>query len=120
VALRAAAAARPAQLDRAVALAALTPVAFLVTNRVFSLQFVLVLTVGWAVAAALFAFSRREQLLIGAGIAAAVGANAFMYPYSDPTGVLKWPAYALPGWIVIVGLTCWLVRRVLADFPRPG
>jgi Glycosyltransferase family 87 len=120
VALTAAAAARPAQLDRAVALAALTPVAFLVTNRVFSLQFVLVLTVGWAVAAALFVFSRREQLLIGAGIAAAVAANAFMYPYSDPTGVLKWPAYALPGWIVIVGLTCWLVRRVLADLPRPG
>jgi hypothetical protein len=113
LALTAAAASRPAHLDRAVALAALAPVLFLVTNRIFSLQFVLVLMAGWGAAAALHVADRREQLLVGAAIAAVVASNAFMYPYDDPTGVLAWPAYALPGWIVTVGLTVFLLRRVL-------
>ncbi len=106
-----AAATRPGQLDRAIALAALAPVIFLVTNRVFSLQFVLVLAAGWSVAAALVTQSRREQFLVGALMAAAIAANAFMYPYIDPTGALKWPAYALPGWLVMVALTVLLLRR---------
>jgi hypothetical protein len=115
IAVGVAAAARPAQLDRAVALAALSPVVFLVTNRVFSLQFILMLAAGWAVIGALFTAGRREQLFVGAAIAAAMASNAFMYPYDDPTGVLAWPAYALPGWIVTVGLTVWLARRVLHE-----
>jgi hypothetical protein len=114
LAVVAAAAVRPARLERAVALAALAPVVFLVANRVFSLQFVLVLAAAWAVAAALFVTGRREQLVVGAAIALAVTCNAFMAPYSDPTGFLAWPAYALPGWIVTVGLTAFLARRVLA------
>jgi hypothetical protein len=120
VVIVAAAARRPPDVDRAVALAALAPVVFLVANRVFSLQFILVLAAGWAVAGALYARDRREQLLIGAAVAAAIASQAFMYPYDDPTGVLAWPAYALPGWIVIVGLTAVLLRRALRSGPVPA
>ena len=48
-----------------VALAALAPVAFLLTNRIFSSQFLVVLLVAWAIAIALLARSRREQLAAG-------------------------------------------------------
>lgn len=53
-------------------------------------------------------------------MAAAIASQAFMYPYDDPSGVLAWPAYALPGWIVIVGLTAVLLRRALRSAPAPA
>ena len=72
------------RLAAGVAVAAVAPVAFLLTNRIFSSQFLVVLIVAWAVAIALLARSRREQLLLGAGAAAASLLNAFVYPFVLP------------------------------------
>src|SRR5918995_5806441 len=53
------------RLRAAVALAVLAPAVVLLTNRIFSPQLVIVLFASWAVAAALVAGSRREQLAVG-------------------------------------------------------
>jgi hypothetical protein len=74
----------------ALALAALAPAAFLITNRIFSPQFVLVIASGIAVAGALVLGSRREQLLLGALIGAMSTAGAFVYPYALPHYRFTW------------------------------
>lgn len=120
-ALVAAAMRRPGRRDAAIALAALAPVVFLVANRVFSVQFVLVLAAGWAVAASLAAPSRRAQAVAGSAAAAAVFANAFVYPFDDPAGVVSWRPYALLTWIVTVPLTvviAWWALRAPATRPE--
>ena len=55
------------RLAAGIALAALAPVAFLLTNRIFSSQFLVVLLVAWAIAIALLARSRLEQLAARSG-----------------------------------------------------
>jgi hypothetical protein len=95
----------------AVALAALAPVVFLVTNRIFSPQFLLVLVAALAFAGALVAVSRSEQLLLGLLVMAASFLNAFVYPYDAPYGIVSWrflaPAVFAPA-LVATGL---VVRR---------
>ena len=77
-------------------MAALAPAVFLLTNRIFSSQFLVVLLVAWAVAIALLARTRREQLLLGAAAAAASLLNAFVYPFvlPGPSGIWE-PVSAL-------------------------
>jgi hypothetical protein len=70
-----------ASLRAAVALAGVTPVAFLLVNRVFSPQYLVLMLVAWAIAGALLVESRREQLALGLAVMAATTANAFVYPY---------------------------------------
>ena len=65
---------------QAVALAALLPVAFLVTNRVFSAQFLVLMLAAWAVAGSLVVRTRGEQLAIGVIAAGATVGNVFIYP----------------------------------------
>jgi hypothetical protein len=104
-----------------VALAALAPVAFLLTNRIFSSQFLVVLLVAWAVAIALLARSRREQLLLGATAAAASFLNAFVYPFALPGPSGVWEAASALMFGVALSLTGWLVlasRR--ADYASPS
>ena len=74
----------------AVALAALSPVAFLLTNRIFSPQFMLVVFAGWALAAALVVRTRKEQLWVGVAMAAAAIANEFVYPFALPRYDVTW------------------------------
>lgn len=109
------------RLAAGVALAALAPVAFLLTNRIFSSQFLVVLVVAWAVAIALLSGSAREQLLLGAAAAAASLLNAFVYPFvlPGPSGVWE-PTSALM-FAVALALTGWLLlasRR--ADYASPS
>jgi Glycosyltransferase family 87 len=94
----------------ALALAALAPAVFLLTNRIFSPQFVLVLVAAWAVAAALVALDRREQLLAGLAAGLISVANAFVYPYALPhydqtwviaSGVLFSVGLLLTGWLTL-------------------
>jgi hypothetical protein len=66
--------------DHAIAATALLPAAFLLTNRVFSAQFVLVLTASWLVAGALLCRSNRTQLALGGAIMAALFGNALVFP----------------------------------------
>ena len=92
----------------AVALAALTPAAFLLTNRVFSSQFLVLLVAVWAFAAALVVGSEREQLAVGVGMAGTTFANALVHPYELP---FAWQLASLAMFVLAVGVTAWLVVR---------
>ena len=77
------------------AVAALAPALFLLTNRVFSPQFMLVVAVAILLACALTARDRTEQLLVGTLVMGATFANAYVYPYADSVLGLSWtPASA--------------------------
>src|ERR687891_644858 len=69
------------RLGNALVLAALAPAVFLLTKRVFRPQFMLVVTAALALAGALAAPGRREQLALGLLLLAATFANAFVYPF---------------------------------------
>lgn len=105
------AAARAHTQRAAVALAALTPVAFLLTNRIFSPQFVLVAFAAWALAAALVVRTREEQLWVGVAMAAAAIANQFVYPFALPQYDATWVLSSFIFFSLSVVLTAWLVRR---------
>ena len=105
------AAARARTQRQAVALAALAPVAFLFTNRIFSPQFMLVAFAAWALAAALVVRTRREQLWVGAAMAAAAVANEFVYPFALPRYDVTWVASSSVLFAVTLVLTGWLAVR---------
>jgi hypothetical protein len=94
----------------AVALAALTPAAFLLTNRVFSSQFFVVLLAMWALAAALVVRSAGEQLAVGAGAGLAASANAMVHPYNV---WFAWEAASAILFALAIVLTTWLVWRTV-------
>jgi hypothetical protein len=71
-----------ASLRAAVAIAAVTPAVFLLVNRVFSPQYLVLILVAWAIAGALLVESRKEQLVLGLAIMAATTANALVFPYA--------------------------------------
>ena len=97
----------------AVALAALAPVLFLLTNRIFSPQFLVPLLTAWAIAGALLVTTEREQLLLGLTMAAAAAANAFVYPFALPFYAQTWPILSAILFGLGLGLTGWLVARAL-------
>jgi hypothetical protein len=104
-------AARARSPRSAIALAALAPTVFLLTNRIFSPQFVLVLFVSWAFAAALVLESPRAQLAAGIAMCTASLGNAFVYPFALPRYAVTWPLCSAVLFAVGVGLTLWLARR---------
>ena len=106
-------AARVHSRGHAVALAALAPAAFLLTNRVFSSQFLVLLVAVWALAAALVVVSDREQLAVGLAMAGATFANALVHPYTVP---VAWELASAVMFGLAIGLTTWLVVR--ATGPR--
>jgi hypothetical protein len=95
-----------------VAVAAMAPVLFLLTNRVFSPQYLVPILAAWAIAGALLLDSRRDQLILGIAAMAATTANAFVYPYT---------LFAVGLWIVasallfVIGLSAsaWLTLRAV-------
>ena len=91
--------------------------ALLLTNRIFSAQFLVVLLVAWAIAIALLARSRREQLLLGAAAAVASLFNAFVYPFvlPGPSGI--WEPVSALMFAVALALTGWLLLTASAQ-PR--
>jgi hypothetical protein len=102
-----------ANLDGAVAAAALMPTVFLLTNRVFSPQFALVALAAWAVAIALLARSRGEQLALGAVAMLATYANAIVVPgFAD-----SWVGWSALHFTLSVGLTAWLLLAVARRTP---
>jgi hypothetical protein len=109
------------RLAAGVALAALAPAVFLLTNRIFSSQFLVVLLVTWAVAIALVARTRREQLLLGAAAAAASLLNAFVYPFvlPGPSGI--WEPVSALMFAIALALTGWLLLTVARarDYASP-
>jgi hypothetical protein len=74
----------------AVALAAVAPVVFLLTNRIFSPQFMVLVLVALSIGAALVSPTRRTQLAFGVALMGATLANGFVYPYSLPYQAITW------------------------------
>jgi hypothetical protein len=110
------------RLAGGVALAALAPAAFLLTNRIFSAQFLVVLLVAWAIAIALLAGSRREQLVLGAAAATASLLNGFVYPFvlPGPSGI--WEPVSALMFAVALALTGWLLLTAARgrDYASPS
>ena len=106
------------RLAAGVALAALAPATFLLTNRIFSSQFLVVLLVAWAIAIALLARNRREQLLLGAAAATASLLNAFVYPFALPGPSGIWEPVSALMFALALSLTGWLLLR--ADYASPS
>jgi hypothetical protein len=103
----------------AVAAAALAPAIFLTTNRIFSPQFLLVMAVAWAIAGALLARSRREQLVIGLAVMAASLANAFVYPYVLWDRDATWEVCSAALFVTALGISGWVAVRVWLSSRRP-
>jgi Glycosyltransferase family 87 len=93
-------------LASVVAVAALTPTVFLLTNRVFSSQFLVTMLVAWAIAAALVVRTRREQLAVGVLATAATCANALVHPYTVPR---VWELASVALFALALAVTGWLV-----------
>jgi hypothetical protein len=110
-------AARARTQRAAVALAALAPVAFLLTNRIFSPQFMLVAFAAWALAAALVVRTRSEQLWVGVAMAAVALANEFVYPFALPRYDVTWAICSAILFGAGLGLSGWLALRATAE-PR--
>jgi hypothetical protein len=98
----------------AVALAALLAAAFLLTNRVFSAQFLVTLLATWAVAGSLVVRTRRQQLIIGAVAAGATVGNVLVYPAQ----AAHWTAWSAALFLCACSVTVALV--VLATGSRRG
>lgn len=100
-----------------IAVAAVGPVVFLLANRVFSPQYLVIVLAAWAIAGALVLETRREQLALGALAMAATAANAFVYPYTLYEQHLWRVASAA---VFVLGfVTCaWLLVRAVALAPR--
>ncbi len=110
------------RLVAGIALAALAPVAFLLTNRIFSSQFLVVLLVAWAIAIALLARSRLEQLVLGAVAAAASFLNAFIYPFALPGPSGIWEPVSALMFAAALALTGWLLLTAARgrDYASPS
>jgi hypothetical protein len=108
-------------LRSGLAIAAVAPAVFLLTNRVFSPQYLVLILVAWAIAGALVLESRRDQLALGILAIGATTANAFVYPYTLLQQSLWRGASAI---LFAVALTtcAWLVLRAtqLARKLEPG
>jgi hypothetical protein len=99
-------------LRPAVAIAAMAPVVFLLTNRIFSPQYLVPILTAWAIGGALLLESRREQLALGIAAMAATTANAFVYPYTlYAFGVWKVASALL--FAVGLAVSVWVVVRAV-------
>lgn len=96
------------RLRPAVALAVLAPALFLLTNRIFSPQFVIVLFASWLVAGALVVRTRRAQLAVGVTAALVSACNAFVYPFALPHYAETWVICSAVLFAAAFALTAWL------------
>jgi hypothetical protein len=99
----------------AVAFAALMPIVFLLPNRIFSPQFLVLLLASWAVAGSLLARDRIDQLLFGSAVLAATLANALVYPtqsqdWFEFSALMFLLAIAASAWVVLRGATASVTR----------
>jgi hypothetical protein len=106
-------ASRTDRLRGGVSLAALAPVVFLLTNRIFSPQFLVTCVAAWAIAASLLAESRSEQLRFALVVFGATLANVLVYP----TGAPYWPAFSAGLFFLSFVATGWFWLRTVAARP---
>jgi hypothetical protein len=91
----------------ALSLAVLCPVAFLVFNRIFSPQFLIVLIAAWFVAGSLLARDRADQLLVAFLALASSVANALVYP----TQARFWTVFSGFLFLFALAATAWVIAR---------
>ena len=90
------------------AVAAMAPVAFLLTNRVFSPQYFVTILAAWAVAGALVVRSRGEQAALAFPMLASTVANVLVYPTLKPaywfmcSAVLFLLAFLTTLWLLLI------------------
>jgi hypothetical protein len=98
---------RGKNVHAAIATAAMAPVVFLIFNRVFSPQFLVLLAGAWAVAGSLLAKSRRDQLLFGVLILGATLSNTLVYP-TEPA---QWGVFSVSLFVFALAATAWVFTR---------
>jgi hypothetical protein len=98
----------------AVAFAALMPVVFLIPNRIFSPQFLVLLLASWAVAGSLLARSPFDELVFGAIAGAATLANALVYP----TQSQDWFELSAVLFLLSLAASAWVVARGVSSVTR--
>jgi hypothetical protein len=107
-----AAGARARTQSGAIALAALAPVAFLVANRVFSVQYFVVLLAAWAVAGALLIRSERQALAATSVALGATVASALIVPYPIHRPHV-WEFMSGLRFALAISLTAWLAVQAV-------
>ncbi len=108
-------AARARSVTAAVALAGIAPVVFLLTNRIFSPQFMVLVTVALALAGALVLETTRQQLALGVALGLGTLANAFVYPFALPEYRVTWQVCSAILFVVAIGATTVVVRPAVKD-----
>jgi hypothetical protein len=96
-----------------VAVAAMAPVVFFLTNKIFSPQFLIPLLAAWAVAIALLARTRREQAALGGLALLATFANAFVGQFVLWDHDRTWLTCSVVLFACALVLTGWSLRRAL-------
>ena len=112
---------RAREPSSAIALASLAPVVFLLTNRIFSPQFFVLILAAWAVAASLLVRERRELVLVGAIGAAATIPNTILYPSlgARPVGEIPgWTFLSAGAFLPALVATGWLIARAVELRPE--
>lgn len=102
-------------IRHALVFAALAPVLFLLTNRVFSPQFMLVLVAALAFAGALTLTRRSEQLLLVALLTTAALANVFVYPLEAPLRVASWQPFSAALFATALAATAVILTRAVGS-----
>jgi hypothetical protein len=106
-------------LRGAIVLAALMPVVFLLSNRVFSVQWFALLLPVWALAAALVVESRRDAVAATAVACGAELANALIRPV--PIGRADvWEVMSAALFGLGLALTVWLALLSVRSTPSPS
>jgi hypothetical protein len=98
-------------LRAGVCVAAMTPVVFFLTNKIFSPQFLILLLASWAIAIALLARTRREQAGLGALALVATFANAFVGEFVLFDHDRTWLTCSVVLFCCALVLTGWTLRR---------
>jgi uncharacterized membrane protein len=101
-----------ASVRAGVAVAAMAPVFFLLLNRVFSPQYLVLMLVAWAIAGSLLLERPSDQLALGMGIMGATTANALVYPYTLQQAGL-WRFCSVVMFALGLWLSAWLVWRAI-------
>ena len=109
---------RVGRLADAVAISALMPVAFLITNRIFSVQYFVLLLVAWAIAAALVVESSRDAVHAAVVMTGATLANALILPVPI-NRPYAWEVMSALRFGLGIALSVWLVAYALRS-GRPG
>jgi hypothetical protein len=107
-------------LRAGVSCAALAPVVFFLTNRIFSPQFLVLLLPAWVVAIALLAESRREQATLTAVALLATLANLFVGQFALWNHDRTWLACSIVMFVAALALTGFALVRADAVGVEPA